>query len=163
MLRPEPPISPSRIETAVVEDAPIDRRAEARFPTRVVVVAVVVLSAHGVGLLCGAYVYFTRLDDVMHAFGGFLAAWGLTAGYPYAAARGWIGATDAWTRSVLVLGLVAIVAVTWECFEFSCDRLIRTGFQGSVLDTMSDLMLGLCGGALYLAVALRRDTWLRKQ
>jgi len=44
-------------------------------------------------------------------------------------------------------------ALGWELLEFAIDQLFGTGLQEGQLDTMSDLMLSVCGTAGYLACA----------
>ena len=42
-------------------------------------------------------------------------------------------------------------ALGWEMLEFTSDQLFGTALQEGLLDTMSDLMLGVAGAAGYLA------------
>ena len=55
----------------------------------------------------------------------------------------------AW-RYIAVFALACTVALGWELLEFAIDQILRTKLQESLLDTMSDLMFGVCGVALYL-------------
>ncbi|HET7671578.1 MAG TPA: hypothetical protein VFK84_14305 [Burkholderiales bacterium] len=56
----------------------------------------------------------------------------------------------AW-RYVAVFALACTAALAWELLEFAIDQVLRTRLQESLADTMSDLMFGVCGVALYLA------------
>ena len=55
----------------------------------------------------------------------------------------------AW-RYVAVFALACTAALGWELAEFALDQLLRSRLQESLLDTMSDLMFGVCGVAVYL-------------
>ena len=64
----------------------------------------------------------------------------------------------AW-RYVAVFALACTAALGWELAEFALDQVLRSRLQESLLDTMSDLMFGVCGAALYLGyVAFTRPT-----
>lgn len=50
------------------------------------------------------------------------------------------------------LGMVALIAIMWEVFEFSVDSLIHTNLQHNqdtgVIDTMQDMIVALLGGII---------------
>ncbi len=63
-----------------------------------------------------------------------------------------------------ILGVVALVGVLWEFFEFSIDTLVASVWdipmlQGGTTDTMSDLFMDLLGG---VGVIIFRFTHKRK-
>ncbi len=57
---------------------------------------------------------------------------------------------------LFVLGLVAVIAVVWEWYEYLIDILFFAHFQKGVGDTLFDLGLGLSGaGAAALTLLLK--------
>ena len=50
------------------------------------------------------------------------------------------------------LGMVALIAIMWEVFEFSVDSLIHTNLQHNqdtgVIDTMQDMIVAMLGGLI---------------
>jgi hypothetical protein len=57
---------------------------------------------------------------------------------------------------VLILSLVCTGAVLWEFAEFVVDRWVGTDSQVGLEDTLGDLLVGLVGGGIYLAMRGRR-------
>lgn len=59
------------------------------------------------------------------------------------------------------LGMVALIAIMWEVFEFSVDSLIHTNLQHNqdtgVIDTMQDMIVAMLGG---LVASIY--TWIKK-
>ncbi|MFH1145733.1 MAG: hypothetical protein V1707_02105 [bacterium] len=53
-----------------------------------------------------------------------------------------------WLSCLLLFGLVAVVGITWEWYEFFWDFQFGTLFQPSIADTMWDLFYDLAGGFL---------------
>ncbi|OGF82581.1 hypothetical protein A3B18_01305 [Candidatus Giovannonibacteria bacterium RIFCSPLOWO2_01_FULL_46_13] len=113
-----------------------------------------IILVHSWAVLTSAYFHYQWLDIVMHATGGFWI--GLFAiflvkniSYPYVIAF--------W----LVLGLVAIVGILWEFFEFGMSQigleLGRAAFiQPGLEDTLGDLLADLLGGAAAFILFQRR-------
>lgn len=62
-------------------------------------------------------------------------------------------ATHPLARHVVAFAFACTGALGWELMEFAIDQLFGTRLQEGLLDTMSDLMLGVCGAALYLGLA----------
>ena len=56
-------------------------------------------------------------------------------------------------RYVLAFALACSAALAWECAEFAIDQLADTLLQEGLVDTMSDLLLSVCGAALFLSFA----------
>ena len=56
-------------------------------------------------------------------------------------------------RYVFAFALACTTALAWELGEFAIDQLAGTALQEGRVDTMSDLMLSVCGAALFLAFA----------
>lgn len=98
-------------------------------------------------LLVRLYLYwrYEWLDIPMHFFGGALIALGLFAArdmrLPFAAVA---------TRPAVLLASVVAIAIAWEIFEFTAGiSRMREGFWD---DTVTDLILGIIGGAVGMAV-----------
>ena len=64
-----------------------------------------------------------------------------------------LSATHPLARHVAAFAFACTGALAWELMEFALDQLFGTHLQEGLLDTMSDLMLGVCGAALYLGFA----------
>ena len=56
-------------------------------------------------------------------------------------------------RYVLAFALACSAALAWECAEFAIDQVADTLLQEGLVDTMSDLLLSVCGAALFLSFA----------
>ena len=56
-------------------------------------------------------------------------------------------------RYVVAFALACSGALGWELMEFAVDQLSGTHLQEGLVDTMSDLMLSVCGAAVYLGYA----------
>ena len=56
-------------------------------------------------------------------------------------------------RYVLAFALACSTALAWECAEFAIDQVADTLLQEGLVDTMSDLLLSVCGAALFLSFA----------
>ena len=57
-------------------------------------------------------------------------------------------------RYVVAFALACTGVVAWEAGEFAVDQLVGTALQEGNLDTMTDLLLSVCGAAGYLSLAL---------
>ena len=55
-------------------------------------------------------------------------------------------------KILFCLGIVALIAITWEVFEFSVDSIIKTNLQHNldtgVIDTMQDMIVATLGGII---------------
>lgn len=64
-------------------------------------------------------------------------------------------------KILFCLGIVAIIAIAWEVFEFSIDSLVHTNLQHNqdtgVIDTMQDMIVALLGGIISSIY-----TWIKK-
>lgn len=64
-----------------------------------------------------------------------------------------------WFQVIFLLGVVAIVAVGWECYEFLYDEIFGGHMQelvkSGVADTMWDMIASLIGGSLCIFCLLR--------
>ena|SRR2546423_906898 len=60
-------------------------------------------------------------------------------------------------RYVLAFALACSTALAWEFAEFAIDQVAGTVLQEGLVDTMSDLLLSVCGAALFLSFAALAD------
>jgi hypothetical protein len=147
------------VSSFVVNSEPISNAPSVTSAWRILLPPVVVFAVHLCAWRAGAYDVFPRLDVVMHLLGGFLVAGVLAWSLDWSAARGWIAPVDSRVAMATVLGLVTVVAVVWEFFEFGLDSLIATRYQHGLGDTLRDLALSMAGGAAFLLTrAWRRRT-----
>ena len=55
-------------------------------------------------------------------------------------------------KILFCLGIVALIAITWEVFEFSIDSFAHTNLQHNqdtgVIDTMQDMIVATLGGII---------------
>lgn len=120
-----------------------------------------ILLFHIWAIFSGMYYKILWLDIPMHLAGG---AWVVLL-FLYLFAERWNVFSENGLKNrvgifLLALGLVALVAVLWESYEYLYDVFIaeRHGFlrtQQGVSDTMGDLVNGLIGGAVVTLVYLR--------
>jgi hypothetical protein len=62
-------------------------------------------------------------------------------------------ATHPLARYAVAFAFACTGALGWELMEFGIDQVWGTHLQEGLLDTMTDLMLGVSGAALYLGYA----------
>jgi hypothetical protein len=106
--------------------------------------AAVVLAASALGRLPGVDPWW-----LMHVAGGAAMAFcylrlAVLAGRRY-------GLSHAGVRYVIAFALACSTALAWELGEFVLDETMGSDLQEGLMDTMSDLMLSVCGAAAYLA------------
>ncbi|HBB56591.1 TPA: hypothetical protein DEW47_01765 [Patescibacteria group bacterium] len=124
---------------------------------------------HAVATYTSLYWRILWFDTPMHFLGGFVVGLG---------AVWWMFFRDKfslpknlpWFYSlILILGVVALVGVLWEFYEFAVDRFItRKEYinltQGGIIDNMKDLFMDLSGGLLVvLAFLHERKKHIGKQ
>ena|SRR5689334_22032254 len=68
-----------------------------------------------------------------------------------ALAGGRYGLAHAGVRYLVAFALACSTALAWELAEFAVDETTGSDLQEGLMDTMSDLMLSVCGAAAYLA------------
>jgi hypothetical protein len=114
---------------------------------------------HGVG----AYEAFPPLDAPMHLVGGLAIAFLLWTAYTIGARSGTLGRPNSTAIAALTLTSTAACAVFWEFAEFLSDKYLGTNTQKGLEDTLLDLLLGLVGGAIFVAAAWFRQNRARDQ
>ncbi len=93
----------------------------------------------------------------MHILGGLAIAFFLWAAYSIAARTGTFGRPNSTVIAALTFTSTAACAVFWEFAEYLSDRYLGTNTQKGLEDTLLDLLLGLVGGAIFVAAA-----WFRR-
>lgn len=98
-----------------------------------------------------AYDHVPAADVPMHVGGGFAIASFFWRGLALLQERGLAGRNVFPVDALFVLGLTGTAAVVWELYEFTIDALGWLEAQNGLADTMADLVLGMLGGAAFLA------------
>ena len=125
--------------------------ARAAWPPLAVFAAHVVASR-----LVRGYERWPQLDVLMHFAGGVaIACFFARALAALERAHAWLR-VDRRVLALLALGWTGTAAVLWEFAEYLSDRYAGTSAQGSLEDTLGDLLLGLLGGLAYVALGSRR-------
>ena len=106
--------------------------------------AAIALAAFVLGRIPGVDVWW-----FMHLAGGAAVAFCYLR--LIALARRRFGTMHAGVRYVLAFALACSTALAWELAEFALDETLGSDLQEGLMDTMSDLMLSVCGAAAYLA------------
>ncbi|MFM2381505.1 MAG: hypothetical protein RLZZ76_272 [Candidatus Parcubacteria bacterium] len=101
---------------------------------------------HVIAIELYLYWHFFWFDIFMHFFGGTVVALGV---HTLADLR--IVKSSRLVTSVVV-GAVFLVAVVWEVFELSAGVPVESDF---ILDTTTDLLVGLCGAYIGHKLAVR--------
>ena len=87
------------------------------------------------------------LWSLLHFVGGAAVAF-----FYYKLAGIAVPMVTAW-RYLFAFALACATALAWELGEFALDQTFGTTLQEGRVDTISDLMLSVCGAALFLAFA----------
>lgn len=137
--------------TFTISFAPLwfERLTKVRLPAllQFTFVAFVFLSMFS-GEVLDMYALFWPWDDIIHFSSGILIGLGAVV---------WLTALvtslkkvniPRWLQSLFVFFVVAAVIMAWELVEFTSDQLFGTTSQGTLFDTMMDLVYGALGGAI---------------
>lgn len=103
---------------------------------------------HILALYSGLYANIPKLDNLLHFLGGMSIAAAALSFIAYAKHVHMMEIHTWWLRIFLTLALVALAAVDWEFMEYILDHTVGSHIQGNVTDTMSDIVLALCGGGI---------------
>lgn len=111
-----------------------------------------VLGLHLVAALAlGLYRLWPPTDIPMHFLGGMAIAFFFAHAYRAAEEIGLLGRPAAVLGEVTVCALVGSATVFWEFAEFLSDRYLGSHLQDGLDDTLGDMLVGLLGGAAFLA------------
>ena len=87
-------------------------------------------------------------DKIVHTLSGVLTAFGAREIIDQASGK----PDQMWFKALFSMAFVALVAVLWECFEFSMDQIAGMHMQElistGVADTMFDMIVALIGGTI---------------
>lgn len=132
--------------------------------TRAGIAVLVVLALHALATGLHWYEYWSWFDIPMHFSGGVAIAFLALAGWETLVQK--INfqpqVSPCWQAIVsglIILGIVALVGIAWEWYEFIFDLIAAAAYpnmspaQTSLGDTMADLALDLAGGTLALVLA----------
>jgi hypothetical protein len=92
----------------------------------------------------------SRLDHLIHFLGGAAAAYFFYRAVKIAAP--YLGKLQKLTRYLLAFTLTCTIAVFWELAEFASDKLRGTHIQQSISETLWDLISGVTGATVCLAL-----------
>ena len=101
----------------------------------------------------GAYLVFPHLDIPMHFFGGMAIIYFFTYVFAAAAAFGFLGSPNRMVLLLLSFLAACSSAVFWEFAELLSDCYLGTHALLGLNDTLSDMLLGIVGALVCLAVS----------
>lgn len=134
-------------------------RLRAALP-RIVIPPALLVALHGViSLGFDGYRHFPPLDIPMHLAGGIIITRSGAALLRVAIEAGFVRRLDRLLAAFVLLCFATTAAVVWEFAEFIANRYLRLIVQGSLEDTLSDLLIGMLGAmptALWCARRLPR-------
>lgn len=115
---------------------------------KIVTGPLVVLVLHILATVLGWYEMIWWLDKPLHFLGGVSIA--ISAYYliSYFSAIGKIQINWKPLMLLAIFSAVALCAMSWEFMEFYFDRAAGSTMQGDVLDTITDMLMGMLGGML---------------
>lgn len=95
---------------------------------------------------------YPDLDIPMHFAGGLAASFFIHRACRIGSRLGLLGARDPLTLGLLTFSLTCVSAIFWELAEFLSDRALHTHEQLGLDDTMLDLVFGMAGSLVFLAL-----------
>ncbi|MEK7083821.1 MAG: hypothetical protein AAB932_01150 [Patescibacteria group bacterium] len=96
-------------------------------------------------------------DDAMHAAGGAATAFAVWTFLNFFVQKKTVVVSPAWMKMLFIVGCVAIVGIAWEVFEFLHDVYFPSFIQqGSIRDTVGDLVLDIFGAFIFSLLFVRR-------
>jgi hypothetical protein len=131
----------SRITRCIIDTL---RRA-AWAPTLVFISNKVALDVLGLGES------YPAIDIPMHLLGGTAIAYFFHAWFAEGVRSEVFQLHDRATHLALVLGWTSLAALAWELYEWFSEVFLKWPILGDVHDTIGDLVLGVLGGAIFLA------------
>ena len=92
-----------------------------------------------------AYDRYPSLDIPMHFIGGVVICYFFYTAMQAPHAEKFLGSHTRFSLFVLLSALTASATVLWEFAEWIADHYFSKHAQGSVTDTMGDMLMGLLG------------------
>lgn len=113
----------------------------------------VVISIHAVALFfLNVYSFFTSFDIPMHFLGGVSITYFFIHCVICAMKKDFLGRPSFIVTILLVFLLTCTTTIFWEFAEWTLDVLFQTSIQVSLDDTLLDMILGISGGVLMIAI-----------
>ncbi len=117
----------------------------------------ILVALHGViSLGFQGYERLPSIDIPMHFAGGVVITLSGAVLLRVALEAGLLRDLNRILAAVLLVCFATTAAVAWEFAEFLADHYFAAGAQGSIADTMGDLLLGMAGALLAATWAARR-------
>ncbi|MBQ3325675.1 DUF2238 domain-containing protein [Candidatus Saccharibacteria bacterium] len=111
------------------------------------------VAAMVVGIDLDLYKLVAPYDKIVHTLSGVLTAFGARELLDQASGK----PDQLWFKVLFSMGFVALVAVLWECYEFSYDQITGGHMQELITpgleDTMYDIIVALIGGIIGTVLA----------
>jgi hypothetical protein len=123
-------------------------------PLLIVGLPLLLITLHAVAMLNGVYGLVNHFDSIMHFTGGIVSAISIMGMLAYAMENNWLKIDDRNVSRLLVIGLVTLITLAWELFEFGFDAYFGTHWQPSIGDSLKDQVLGVLG-AVVVVLKLR--------
>ncbi len=106
-----------------------------------------ILLADFIGCVCNLYNTVSWYDIFVHFLSGMFTFVLATIVYRIIS-----DSNNKLLKLLFCLGIVSLIAVTWEVFEFSIDSFAHTNLQHNqdtgVIDTMQDMIVAMLGGII---------------
>lgn len=103
----------------------------------------------------GAYAIYPDVDTPMHFLGCVAIGFFFDCALCAAAREGLIDRAGAAYHALAVVGSVCAATIAWECAEFLSDRCLGTRSLGGMDDTLLDMLLGISGAVVLVAMRQR--------
>ena len=113
---------------------------------------IVVLSAHTISMKLTNNTY--QWDELMHFFGGMAIAWTVLVAMRMTQKANVVPMLPRWFEALFVIGLLMMVGVLWERYEYVRWITISPWMDLTLADTLKDLAYDL-GGAMALLLTQR--------
>lgn len=97
-------------------------------------------------LLFDIYHVYLWVDIPMHFLGGLAISYTIICFIGLFREKNILLLKNKWIFSLVVVGLVALIAILWEFYEFFMKVTFGLDMQPSLNDTLLDLFMGLLGG-----------------
>lgn len=101
-----------------------------------------------VNMQFGFYEAFPLLDIPMHFIGGVGIGVSASLFLRYQQERSSWGQVNRFFCFFWIIGMVSLMAILWEFYEFTSDYFFHTEWQIGAADTTGDLFFGLVGGVV---------------
>lgn len=89
-------------------------------------------------------------DIFMHIFGGLVAAW--SANRFFKGEKGLL-INPKWVYYLLIIGIVGLIGIGWEGYEFYLQKFTGIITQPSIADTVADLANDCLGALIFVTLS----------